>query len=72
MNRYEKAQIYFITDIAYTTFYYGSTIEPLKKRMERHRQKYHRYKEGKYHFITSFLLFDEFGIDNCKIAWVED
>ena len=72
MNRYENGKIYFITDIAYTKYYYGSTTEPLKKRLERHRRYYEQYLNSTYHFTSSFYLFNEFGIDNCKIELVEN
>ena len=71
MNRYEKGKIYIITDVAYTKFYYGSTTETLRKRLERHRGYYSRYLRGKHHYMTSFKLFNDFGIQNCKIELVE-
>ena len=36
------------------------------------RLKYKAYKLGNYTFTASFLLFDEFGVENCKIEWVEN
>ena len=61
-----------ITDIAYTKFYYGSTYENLQKRFWRHKHIYKDYLQGKNSYIHSIcLLFDEFGVDNCKIELVE-
>ena len=37
-----------------------------------YKENYKRYQSGKYHFVSSFMLFDEFGIDNCKVEWIED
>ena len=72
MNKYEKGKIYMITDIAYTKFYYGSTCEDLSKRLWRHKNKYKLYLQGKVDLICSYNLFNEFGLDNCKIELVEN
>ena len=72
MNRYEKGQIYKIVDIGQTKMYIGSTTEPLSKRMERHRSDYKQYLMNEKHYMSSFSLFDEFGIDNCKILWMQN
>ena len=72
MPDYSKGQIYKIVDIGYNKCYIGRTVESLSQRMARHRTKYKSWKEGKYHFITSFSLFDEYGVDNCKIEWIEN
>ena len=41
--------------------------------MERHRSKYKQYLKGKEHTKTrSFVLFEEYGIDNCKIELIEN
>jgi hypothetical protein len=69
---YQRSKIYKITDLAYTECYYGSTIQPLSKRMGEHRSYYKIYKQDKYHFVSSFILFDKYGLENCKIELVED
>ena len=71
MNRYENGKIYRITDNAYTKFYSGSACERLSQRMTRHRGKYTTYLKGGCTKTTSFELFNEFGIGNCKIEVVE-
>ena len=72
-NKYQKGQIYKITDVAYTECYYGSTIEPLNKRMVHHRHRYTNRDNGKETCIRSVnALFDKYGLENCKIEWVED
>ena len=71
-NKYANGKIYKITDNAYTKCYIGSTIQPLSSRMGGHRRKYKSYLDGKIHLTTSFLLFEEFGIDNCKIELIEE
>ena len=73
MNRYENGTIYKIADIGYTKFYVGSTCENLSKRIERHITKYTNYKAGKTNRkISVFEIFDEFGIEDCKIELIEN
>jgi len=70
---YKNAKIYKIIDIGYTKMYIGSTTQPLYKRLSKHKCDYKRWKNGKLtKKITSFDLFDEFGIENCKIELVEE
>lgn len=71
-NKYETAKIYKLVDIGYTKCYIGSTIEPLSRRMTHHRSSYKNYKAGKYHYCSSFILFDEYGIDCIKIELIEE
>ena len=69
---YQRSKIYKITDLAYTECYYGSTCQPLSKRMGGHRRHYNLYKQDKDHFMSSYILFDKYGLENCKIELVED
>ena len=50
----------------------GSTTEPLSKRMERHRSKYKEYLRGEGDNTRVYWLFDEFGVENCKIELIEN
>ena len=70
-QRYQKGKIYRITDIGYNKCYIGSTIELLSKRMGKHRSKYKSYLQGKYEFNTSFNIFEEYGVEFCKIELIE-
>ena len=72
MNRYEKGKIYKVVDIGYNKMYIGSTIESLSKRMERHRSKYKDYLRGDGDNTRVYWLFDEFGVENCKIELIEN
>jgi hypothetical protein len=69
---YKNGKIYKITDIAYTKMYIGSTCQPLSKRFTNHKKDYKLWKNGKRGKFTSFDLFDEFGIENCKIELIEN
>ena len=71
MRDYSNGKIYKIWDINYNKCYIGSTVEQLSSRMTKHRAKYKQYVNAKYPLTNSFLSFDEFGIDNCKIELVE-
>ena len=68
----KRDKFYKIVDIGQTKMYIGSTTEPLRKRMERHRSDYKQYLMNEKHYMSSFSLFDEFGIDNCEILWMEN
>ena len=72
MNRYETGQIYKIVSPDFEKCYIGSTCEKLSMRMVRHRHHYNSHNKGKHGRNTSFDIFDEYGIDNCKIIWIED
>ena len=71
-NKYQNGKIYKITDIGYTKCYIGSTIQPLSKRMAEHRRHHNQYLSGTKNYIYSFELFDEFGMENCKIELLEE
>ena len=67
-NKYHKGKIYKIVDANYTKCYYGSTIKSLSSRMAQHRSD---YRNNKKHKCTTYQLFDDYGIENCKIELVE-
>ena len=71
-NKYQNGKIYKITDIGYNKCYIGSTCEELSMRMARHRGYYKYFlKCGKGSHIRSYDLFNEFGVENCKIELIE-
>ena len=71
MNRYNNGKIYKIVDKGLNKCYIGCTCEDLEVRLTRHKCAYNFYKKGKQRKITSFDLFDEYGIENCKIELIE-
>ena len=71
-NKYANGKIYKITDIGYNKCYIGSSIQPLCKRMVEHRAKFKQFRSGKIRVITSFGLFEEYGVENCKIELIEE
>ena len=72
MPDYSKGQIYKIVDVGFNKCYIGSTVETLPQRMTKHRNHYKMYQEGRHNYIHLFKMFDEFGVENCKIYWIED
>ena len=72
MNKYHNGKIYKIVDVGYNKQYFGSTIESLSKRMAKHRYKYKTYSSSEEHIrVSCYDIFDEYGIENCKIELVE-
>ena len=72
MNRYENGKIYKVVDVGFNKCYIGSTCEMLSKRMERHRNSYRKYLRTDEMETRCHLLFDEFGVENCKIMLIEN
>ena len=71
-NKYEKAKVYKIWSHKGDKIYVGSTTKQyLSQRMDKHRSDYRRFKYGKCTSLTSFTLFDEYGIENCFIELLE-
>ena len=71
MNKYHNGKIYKIVDVGYNKQYNGSTTESLSRRMSKHRHQYKQHKEGQRSKMNSADIFDEFGVENCKIELVE-
>ena len=73
MNKYENGQIYKVVSPDFSKCYIGSTTEGIKKRLIRHKAAYNSIKRyNKKLDNTCFQLFDEYGVENCKIYWIED
>ena len=71
MPDYQKGKTYKIWDDNCTKCYIGSTAEDLSKRMTKHSDKYKQYLQKRTFNNTAFKLFEEFGIENCKIELLE-
>ena len=71
MNKYHNGKIYKIVDVGYNKCYIGSTTESLSRRMSKHRNKYKKYKDGGDKHATCYDMFDEYGIEHCKIELIE-
>ena len=71
-NKYQIGKIYQIVDVGYTKCYIGSTTETLSQRMARHRVCFKDYLKRGGKFTRSFSMFEEFGVENCKIELIEN
>ncbi len=69
----KETKIYKIWSSKGDKIYIGSTIENyLCQRMGKHRASYKLYNKGKLrYYMSSFILFNEYGIDNCNIELIE-
>ena len=53
--------------------YIGSTTKQyLSQRMTAHRKDYNKWKQGKNNKVTSYDLFEKYGINNCQIILLEN
>ena len=68
---YANGKIYKIWSVIGDKIYVGSTTLTLSQRMADHRKDYKKWNDNKGHNVTSFQLFDLYGIDNCQIELIE-
>ena len=69
VNKYNNGKIYKIVDLGYNNCYIGSTVEALSRRMCHRRCNYNRKIK---HPCNSSLVFEKYGIQNCKIELIEN
>ena len=76
MVNYQNGKIYLIEPIVDSEegdIYIGSTTKQyLSQRMDTHRNKYNQWKNDKSRFVTSYTLFDKYGVENCQIILLEN
>ena len=71
-NKYKNGRIYKIVDNGYNKMYIGSTVQSLSNRMSEHRKRFNKYRNGQdTNYTSSFVIFEEYGMDNCKIELIE-
>lgn len=72
---FENAEIYKIVSTENDNeIYIGSTIQGLDIRFRDHQRKYKGWRQGKiikYSFVSSYILFEKYDIDTCKIILIE-
>ena len=65
-------KIYKIVNSENSDIYYGSTTKRyLSARFQDHKEKYKLFKAGKFTNQSIFKIFDDVGVDNCKIVLVQ-
>ena len=70
-NKHHNGNIYQNADIGYNKCYIRSTTAGLSLRMTRHRAGYKHFLNSGKKFMSSFELFKEYGIENCKVELIE-
>ena len=71
-NKYKNSKNYKIWSTKGNNIYIGSTTYPqLCMRMSKHRECYKQWIKGNKNYTSSFILFDEYGINNCFIELIE-
>ena len=72
MVNYANSKVYKIWSPRGDKIYVGSTTKQyLSQRMDNHRSNYKRWQSEKNNLITSYLLFEEYGLQNCFIELIE-
>ena len=73
MIDYSKTKIYKIQSNLGDKIYIGSTTKDyLSQRFQQHKYTFKYWKNGKGNKITSFDIFDEYGLENCQIVLIEE
>ncbi len=74
MVNYSRGKVYKIRskDRSYRECYIGSTTQELSTRFSNHGSGYKRWEaDNTRHYVSSFDLFREHGIDGCEIVLIE-
>ena len=72
MTDYSKTKIYKIESHLGDKIYIGSTSkEYLSQRFQLHKSGYKQWKKGQVNKTSSFVMFDEYGPENCQIVLIE-
>lgn len=72
MINYGNGKVYKIWSLNGDKIYIGSTTKDyLCERMSAHRRRYRCWVKDKQHYMSSFDLFEEYGLDNCQIELLE-
>ena len=70
---YKNSKVYKIWSPQGEKIYIGSTTkELLCQRMTAHRKDYKGWKKTNNKFMSSFLLFEEYGLENCFIELLQE
>ena len=69
MVDYSKGKIYKIVCNKTGKIYIGSTVSKLSKRLSQHKEKYKKYLNNTYHFLTSFEILEN---ENFQIVLIEN
>jgi hypothetical protein len=65
---YQNGKIYTIRSYQTDDVYYGSTTQPLSKRLSRHKANYKQWQNNKYHYVSSYEVIK---YDDCYVELYE-
>jgi len=71
---YSKGKVYCIkvnTEEEYLPYIGSTTKQYLSQRMDKHRNSFKQWKNNRRIFMSSFNLFQNYGIENCYIELLE-
>ena len=72
MVNYSNTKIYKIWSLKGDNIYVGATTKQyLSQRMDEHRREYKRWLKGNCKNVTSYILFEEYGLEHCQIELLE-
>jgi len=72
MVNYQNTKIYkIVSHLGPKIYIVSTTKEYLSQRMDTHRSNYKSWKNWNSNKTMSFELFEEYGIENCKIVLIE-
>jgi hypothetical protein len=73
MDKYQTAKIYKVVSTGDDgMFYIGSTIRSLNDRFSKHKSDYKRWQQELHRNVSVFRLFEQFGVENCRIELIEE
>ena len=62
-NRFENSKVYKIECNVTGLIYVGSTTKELNVRLSEHKSHYKRYVDGKFNYLTSFKVLENYDYD---------
>jgi hypothetical protein len=72
MVNYTNSKVYKIWSTQGDKIYVGSTTKQyLSQRMDKHRSQYKYWKTKQITYMSSYILFEEYGLENCFIELLE-
>jgi hypothetical protein len=72
MVNYTNSKVYKIWSTQGDKIYIGSTTKQyLSQRMDKHRSDYKQFLKSNISVTSSYLVFEEYGVDNCFIELLE-
>lgn len=67
-----KGTVYKIIALQSNDIYIGSTCGHLNDRWYRHKKGYKEWLKTKQNHVSSFNLFEKYGVDNCRIVPIKE